>query len=56
MQPQHPVVAYLTRVSLVIGLGVGWSAWPHVGFWWATLYGLFWEPWLGFRIAEYLLR
>jgi hypothetical protein len=36
------------------GLGVFWYAWGKVGFWWAILYGVFWIPWLGYRVAEAL--
>ena len=36
------------------GLGVFWYAWGKVGLWKAILYGVFWIPWLGYRIAEQL--
>lgn len=36
------------------GLGVFWYALGKVGFWWAVVYGLFWIPWLGYRVAEML--
>jgi hypothetical protein len=36
------------------GCGVFWYAWGKVGFWWAVLYGVFWIPWLGYRVAEAL--
>jgi hypothetical protein len=36
------------------GFGVFWYAWGKVGFWWAILYGVFWIPWLGYRVAEIL--
>jgi hypothetical protein len=36
------------------GFGVFWYAWGKVGFWWAVVYGIFWVPWLGYRVAELL--
>jgi hypothetical protein len=36
------------------GFGVFWYAWGKVGFWWAIVYGFFWVPWLGYRVAELL--
>ncbi len=36
------------------GFGVFGYAWGKVGFWWAVLYGVFWIPWLGYRVAEAL--
>lgn len=36
------------------GFGVFWYAWGKVGFWKAVLYGVFWIPWLGYRVAEVL--
>ena len=36
------------------GFGVFWYAWGKVGFWWALVYGIFWVPWLGYRVAEAL--
>ena len=36
------------------GLGVFLYASGKVGFWWAILYGIFWVPWLGYRVAEVL--
>jgi hypothetical protein len=36
------------------GFGVFWYAWGKVGFWWAVVYGIFWIPWLGYRVAELL--
>lgn len=39
-----------------IGAGVFWAAWSAHGFWWGLLYGLFWVFWVGYRLADYLLR
>ncbi len=37
------------------GFGVFWYTWGIHGVWWAILYGVFWEVWLGYRIATVLL-
>jgi len=39
-----------------IGWGVLWYVWGLYGFWWGLLYGVFWQVWVGYRLAEYLLR
>lgn len=36
-------------------MGVFWYVWGLYGFWWGLAYGLFWQIWLGYRIAAYVL-
>lgn len=36
-------------------LGVWWFVWGKFGFWWGVLYGLFWQVWIGYRLAAWLL-
>lgn len=38
------------------GVGVFWYVWGQLGFWWGLLYGLFWQVWVGYRLAELLLK
>jgi hypothetical protein len=42
--------------SLGVAIGVWWYVWGLYGFWWGVLYGLFFPVWLGFRLAEFLLK
>lgn len=42
-------------ISTGIGGGVFWHVWTLYGFWWGVLYGLFWQSWVGYRLAVYLL-
>lgn len=43
-------------IGIGVGVGVFWAAWGYYGFWWGLVYGLAWPIWLGYRLAEYLLR
>ena len=38
-----------------IGVGVWWYVWGIYGFAWGVLYGVFWQIWVGYRLALYLL-
>lgn len=38
-----------------VGMGVLWYVWGLYGFWWGLLYGVFWETWVGFHMAAWLL-
>lgn len=42
--------------NLGVGFGIFWVAWGKFGFWWGVLYGACWPIWLGYRLAEYLLK
>lgn len=42
-------------ISVGFGLGVFWHVWSLYGFWWGLLYGIGWGPWLGYRVALWLL-
>ena len=42
--------------SLGIACGVFWFVLHLYGFWWALAYGFFWHGWIGYRLAEWLLR
>lgn len=42
-------------LSFVFGLGVLWHVWSSYGFWWGLIYGAFWQIWLGYRVAAWLL-
>ena len=42
-------------VSSGIGIGVFWFAWGKFGFGWGILYGIFYQVWFGYRLAEWLL-
>jgi len=55
MSEQRVVITGFTGIGS-IGLGVMWAVWGHYGFWWGLLYGLGWVPWVGYRMAEWLLR
>jgi hypothetical protein len=56
MSEKTPVKVTVSNAFLSgFGLGVFWSAWDAVGFWWALLYGMFWPVWLGYLLAEKLL-
>jgi hypothetical protein len=44
------------KVSIPVGIGVFWCAWGAYGFWWALLCGMFWEVWVGFRLAQFLVE
>jgi hypothetical protein len=52
-QSNPATVAY---IQTCVGLGVLWFVWGLKGFWWGLLYGVFWQEWVGYRLAEYLLR
>jgi hypothetical protein len=42
------------RPSFLVGIGVTVATWPSHG-WWAVLYGMCWEGWVGYRVARWLL-
>lgn len=39
-----------------VGVGVFWYVWGVKGFWWGTLYGVFWTIWVGYRLAGWLFH
>ena len=42
-------------ITIPVSIGVFWYVWGVYGFWWGLLYGGFWEVWVGFRLAHYLI-
>jgi hypothetical protein len=49
-------VSRLGFLSLEVGIGVWWFVWGAKGFWWGVLYGLGWEIWVGYRLAEFFMK
>jgi hypothetical protein len=49
------MIQLLAAVRVGIGIGVWWYIWGTYGFWWGVLYGVFWEVWVGFKLATYLV-
>lgn len=41
--------------SMAFAVGVFWHAAQLYGFWWGLAYAVFWQEWLGYRVALYLL-
>ncbi len=46
---------HMSILDLSIGIGTFLAVKSQVGFWWALLYGIFWEGWFAYRLAEYLI-
>jgi hypothetical protein len=40
---------------LWIAIGIWWYVWGAKGFWWGVIYGLGWEIWVGYKLAEHLM-
>lgn len=52
----HCKTATFLTLQTSVSVGVFWFAWEKFGFLWGVLYGLFWEIWVGYRMAETLLK